>query len=186
MRVQEVIDDILRVEGAEYTNDPADSGGATKYGITQATLGEHRGTPVTADDVAALTEREARAIYLQRYFDEPRLGLIAAVSERIAAEVMDTGVNMGMPRAVGFLQRALNLLNDRGRIYADIAADGLCGPATAAALDAVMRHRGARGETVLLRMLNAQQGAFYMDLAERRPKDERFVYGWFLHRVGAN
>ena len=38
--------------------------------------------------------------------------------------------------------------------------------------------------TVMLRMLDAQQGAFYMDLAERRPKDERFVYGWFLHRVG--
>ena len=185
MRVQEVIDKILRVEGSAYTNDPDDSGGPTKFGVTQATLSEYRGASVTAEDVQELTEKEARAIYLQRYFDDPRLGLIGAVSERIAAEVMDTGVNMGMARAIGFLQRALNLLNDRARLFADIVVDGVCGPATAGALDAVVRHRGARGVTVLLRMLDTQQGAFYMDLAERRPKDERFVYGWFLHRVGA-
>ena len=102
MRVQEVIDEILRVEGAEYTNDPDDSGGPTKFGITQATLSEYRGASVTAEDVQELSEKEARVIYLQRYFDDPRLGLISSVSERIAAEVMDTGVNMGMAGRSGF------------------------------------------------------------------------------------
>ncbi len=36
---------------------------------------------------------------------------------------------------------------------------------------------------VPLRALNALQGAFYVELAERRAKDEAFVYGWLLNRV---
>jgi len=31
--------------------------------------------------------------------------------------------------------------------------------------------------------LNCLQGAFYVELAEKREKDERFVYGWLLNRV---
>jgi hypothetical protein len=43
--------------------------------------------------------------------------------------------------------------------------------------------RGRDGQVVLLRMLNALQGAFYIELAERREKDETFIYGWFRARV---
>jgi len=35
----------------------------------------------------------------------------------------------------------------------------------------------------LYKMLNALQGAYYIELAERREKDEDFIYGWFKHRV---
>ena len=39
------------------------------------------------------------------------------------------------------------------------------------------------GEVVLVRALNSLQGAFYVELAEKRQKDEAFVYGWLLNRV---
>lgn len=185
MNVQGVITDIIRAEGAEYTNDPADSGGPTKYGITQATLSAHRGRQVSPQEVQRLTEEEAREIYLQRYYVAPRIDLIAAHSEKIAAEVMDTGVNTGMRRAVTLLQRALNVLNDGGRIYTDVSADGRMGPQTASALQAYLSHRGATGEQALFILLNCLQGAFYVELAERREKDQRFMYGWLTHRVVA-
>jgi hypothetical protein len=55
---------------------------------------------------------------------------------------------------------------------------------TIAALREYLSKRGpADGAKVLLRALNALQGAFYIGLAESRPKDERFVYGWFFNRV---
>lgn len=36
--IDDIISDIIRAEGTAYTNDPRDSGGPTKYGITQAAL----------------------------------------------------------------------------------------------------------------------------------------------------
>ena len=45
--------------------------------------------------------------------------------------------------------------------------------------------RGRRsGETVLLRALEALQGERYLRLAERRPANEAFLYGWLANRIG--
>ena len=54
-----------------------------------------------------------------------------------------------------------------------------------AALDAFLAARGKRGgETVLLRALEAMQGERYLRLAERRPANEAFLYGWLANRIG--
>ena len=59
------------------------------------------------------------------------------------------------------------------------------GPRTLAALDNFLETRGARGgETVLLRALEALQGERYLRLAERRPANEAFLYGWLANRIG--
>jgi hypothetical protein len=56
---------------------------------------------------------------------------------------------------------------------------------TLAALDAFLKLRGRRsGETVLLRALEALQGERYLGLAERRPANEAFLYGWLANRIG--
>ena len=44
--------------------------------------------------------------------------------------------------------------------------------------------RGKGGETVLLRAMEALQGERYIALAERRPSQEAFLYGWLANRVG--
>ena len=92
---------------------------------------------------------------------------------------------MGSAVAITFLQRALTALNRGGTDYPDLSPDGRIGPATLAALDAFLGVRGrAGGETVLLRALEALQGERYLRLAERRPANEAFLYGWLANRIG--
>ena len=44
--------------------------------------------------------------------------------------------------------------------------------------------RGRNGEAVLLKAMEALQGARYIDLAECRPANEAFLYGWLANRIG--
>ena len=183
MTVVQIIEGVLQREGSKFTDDPKDSGGPTRWGITQTVLSKWRGTKVYAEDVANLTKVEARAIYFARYVDAPGFRAVLTISPSIAEELIDTGVNTGPARATEMLQRALNALNRGQYDYPDVKVDGDCGPATVAALQAFIAFRKAEGITVLLRALNALQGEFYISLAERRPKDEEFLYGWLLNRV---
>jgi lysozyme family protein len=127
----------------------------------------------------------AAAIYKRLYRLRPRHDQVARRSGRIAAELFDTGVNMGPAVAVTFLQRALTALNRNAKDYPDLVPDGRIGERTLAALDAFLATRGqASGETVLLRALEALQGERYLRLAERRPANEAFLYGWLANRIG--
>jgi lysozyme family protein len=182
-KIDSIITGVLRREGAAFTNDLRDSGGPTKYGITQRALSQYLRRPAAVHEVEALTETQARAVYLHQYVEAPGFGVVLNLSDAIAAELVDTGVNSGPANATMLLQRALNALNRCGKDYPDIAEDGDCGPGTVAALRAFLQRRGHEGETVLLRALNGLQTAFYIDLARRRPKDEEFVYGWLRTRV---
>ena len=119
------------------------------------------------------------------YWLRPRFDQVARRSGRLAAEMFDTGVNMGPAVAATFLQRALTALNRNGRDYPDLVPDGRIGPRTLAALDTYLQTRSPKGgETVLMRALEALQGERYLRLAERRPANEAFLYGWLANRVG--
>lgn len=183
-RVNAIIDEVLlREGGAKYTNLPGDSGGPTKYGITLETLSKWRKKPCTAQDVENLTELEARQIYTARYWYEPGFDRVVPVSAEVAEELMDTGVNMGPARAIEFLQRLLNAFNNRGKFYPDLVVDGQLGPNTVVALSAYLARRGKEGELVLLFSLDSFQTERYVGIAERREKDEEFVYGQILQRA---
>jgi lysozyme family protein len=92
---------------------------------------------------------------------------------------------MGPAVAITFLQRALTALNRNSEDYPDLVPDGRVGPHTLAALDRFLALRGRTGgETVLLRALEALQGERYLRLAERRPANEAFLYGWLANRIG--
>ena len=170
-----IINEIIRVEGG-YVNDPSDSGGETKYGITAAVARQY-GYP---GHMAHMPVELAFKIYAEKYWDAVRADDIAALSEPIAEEIVDTCVNMGPQRAGTFLQRALNALNNQGQIYADLQIDGDIGLKTIAALRNYLSRRNAE---TLAKALNCLQGAFYIELTERREKDERFLYGWLKNRV---
>ena len=175
-----LVDGLIDREGG-YVNNPADKGGPTCFGITQAVARANG----YAGPMQQLPREEAAAIYRRLYWLRPRLDEVAKRSARIAAELFDTGVNMGPAVAVTFLQRALTALNRNGTDYPVLTPDGRVGPATLAALDAFLRLRGATsGETVLLRALEALQGERYLRLAERRPANEAFLYGWLANRIG--
>lgn len=174
------------VEGSTYTNDPADHGGATKYGITLRTLSRVRGRPVSADDVKNLTRDEALAIYRSDYVTLPGFDKIAAVAMDVALEMIDTGVNMGPAQAARYLQRSLNVLNLNGAAWPVLATDGQCGPKTVRALQTYVLQRGDRGIQVLVAALNCLQGSDYIGMAESDPSQQRFIYGWLNQRVFQN
>lgn len=173
-----IINDIIEREGG-YVNDPLDSGGETNYGITKFVARRYGFT----HPMKSMSRDTAFNIYARRYWDKLNLTVIQNLSAKVAEELADTGVNMGTYRAGEFLQRSLNVLNQNARSFPDLLVDGAVGTKTLEALKAYLDQRGRRGETVLYRMLNSLQGNFYIELAERRSKDERFVFGWFLTRV---
>lgn len=178
--VDGLIDALIDREGG-YVDHPADKGGPTCFGITQAVARAHG----YAGPMRQLPRTEAVDIYRRLYWLRPRLDEVAKRSGHLAAELFDTGVNMGPAVAVTFLQRALTALNRGGKDYPDLVPDGRIGASTLAALDAFLKVRGqSSGETVLLRAIEALQGERYLRLAERRPANEAFLYGWLANRIG--
>jgi lysozyme family protein len=179
MGSETLIDAVIAREG-DFSHNPDDRGGATRFGITEA-VARAQGYQGA---MAKLPREEAVAIYRRLYWLKPRFDAVAERAAGLAAELFDTGVNMGPAVAAGFLQRALNALNRAARDYPDVAVDGAIGAKTLAALDAFLARRGSAGATVLTRAVDALQGARYIALAEMRPGDEAFLYGWLARRIG--
>jgi lysozyme family protein len=178
--VDRLIEAVLEREGG-YVDHPADRGGPTCFGITEAVARAHG----YAGAMKQLPRELAVSIYRRLYWLRPRFDEIARHSARIATELFDTGVNMGPAVAVTFLQRALTALNRSGKDYPDLAPDGRIGAATLGALERFLAVRAMGiGETVLIRALEALQGERYLRLAERRPANEAFLYGWLANRIG--
>ena len=174
-----LIDAVIDREG-RYVNHPADRGGPTCWGVTEA-VARAQGYDGAMRD---LPRADAAAIYRRICWLRPAFDKIALRAPQVAAELFDTGVNMGTGTAVGFLQRALNALNRAARDYPDIAVDREIGPRTLSALDGFLKARGKGGETVLLRAMEALQGERYIALAERRPSQKAYLYGWLASRIG--
>ena len=108
---------VLASEGG-YVNDPADAGGATKYGITASTLARTRGHAVTPTDVQALSSDEARALFQRSYWQVIRGDELPS---GVDYAVFDAAVHSGPKQATLWLQSSLG-----------VVADGVMGPLTLA------------------------------------------------------
>lgn len=177
-RISKIIDGVIAVEKG-YVNDPADSGGETMWGITVAVarkagyMGEMR-----------LMSREAAMnIYYRVFVIDPGFDKVLPLSAEIAAELVEFGVNCGPGTAATCLQEGLNDLNDGGALWPDVKEDGSLGPVTLNCLKVYLLARQQAGVVVMLRDLNSRQHHHYSQLVRKRPKDERFFYGWVLNRV---
>jgi lysozyme family protein len=177
--IDRLIEVVIEREGG-YVNHPADRGGPTNWGVTQAVA---RAQGYTGD-MRHLPQGTAVSIYKRLYWISPGYSQIAVKAPNLAAELFDTGINMGTGTATRFLQRALNALNRNAKDFSDIKVDGQTGPATMAALQAFLRVRADAGEAVILKAVEALQGAHYLRLAETRPSQEAFLYGWLANRIG--
>ena len=177
--IDELIDAVIDREGG-FVRHPADRGGATRFGITEAVARANG----YAGDMRHFTRPAAQSIYRRAYWLNPGFDRVAERSPRVAAELFDTGVNMGPAVATAFLQRALNALNRGGSDYPDVVLDGRIGAQTLAAFDRFLATRGVRAPTVLVKAIEALQGERYLTLAEQRPANEAFLYGWLANRIG--
>ena len=178
-RIDEQIDELINREGG-FVDHPADKGGPTIWGITEA-VARRQGY---IGPMAVLQRSVAVTMYKRLYWQAPGFDKLHPIAPKVAEELFDTGVNMGTATAIGFLQRALNALNRNGRDYGDITVDRKIGPITLRALQAFLQERGALGEHVLTKAIDALQGAYYIRLAEARPAQEAFLYGWLTKRIG--
>lgn len=179
MNIETYLNELIEREGG-YVNDPADRGGATKYGITEAVARAHGYKGHMRD----LPKDLAKTIYRKTYWTNPRFDQVNQIYAAVAEELLDTGVNCGVAFAKPLLQRALNLLNNQGKEgWPDLAVDGIYGPATLNALNAFLKKRGKDGAQALLRVLNIMQGQRYIEICERNPSQEKYFFGWVLNRV---
>ena len=122
--VDDIAAEIVAREGG-YVNDPDDPGGATKYGVTLATLrrlgfDKTRDGRIDAGDVQALSRDDARRIFVEHYYRRPRLTELPGT---LQPSVFDMYVNAGT-NAVKLLQR---LVTRMGFAADD---DGQVGPQT--------------------------------------------------------
>ena len=173
------LDALIKREG-DYVDHPSDRGGKTRWGITEAVARQNG----FKGDMRVLPQAFAKDIYRRKFWLVPGFDRVALIAPRLAAELFDTGVNMGPDVQVGMLQSWLNGLNRQQKDYADIVIDRKIGPATLGALNSFLRVRGkAAGENALVDAVNCSQGARYLSLAESRPANEDFLYGWLTTRI---
>jgi lysozyme family protein len=168
-----------------YVHDPKDRGGETYKGIARRfhpswegwtridRAKRARGFPRSLESDAALQAAVA-ALYKQHYWDKFQGD--ALPDQAIAEELFDTAVNLGVGRAVEYLQRALNALNRNGTLYDDLVTDGQFGRKSLAALRAYLKTD--KPET-LLKILNVLQGMHYINYMTQSPEQEKFARGWF-------
>lgn len=146
-------------EGVEFVNHPLDRGGPTKYGITKATYENYLGRNVTVAEVASMSLSVAMLIYERFYVDGPRIGEIK--DPALFAAVLDMAINSGSVRAIKTLQTCVG-----------VVADGIIGPKTLAAIDAIPDKKK------LLKTFITERLRFYARIVEQRPNQAVFLEGW--------
>ena len=113
---EQIIDDLIEREGGpKETNDSADKGGRTKYGIS-----ERANPEAWADGDVSLDE--ARTVYTRKYVVAP--GFAQIMDPKVREAMVDFGVTSGPQLAIMKLQGLLK-----------VEADGIMGPKTLAALE---------------------------------------------------
>jgi lysozyme family protein len=134
-----------------------DTGGVTKYGISQ------RGTQLSNAEIKALTKRKAVDIYRKYYYEPSKCDKLP---EHLQETYFDTVVNQGRSRATMILQSAANHKNGKSKA---ITVDGRIGVNTIKAVQNLEAER-----------FRAFRVMHYASLVIKRPdKYEKYYYGWF-------
>lgn len=175
-----ILERLLKDEGG-YVNNPNDKGGETNFGITINTARSNGYTGA----MRAMSIDIAKAIYKQQYWDKVKGDHLLKINPCLADWMFNFGVNAGPVRAVKFLQRALNLLNNKQVDYADIPEDGGLGQGTLSSLQAYANRRKEEGVKNLVVALVSLQINFYLNLSEKDSSQEVFTNGW-LSRAATN
>lgn len=159
---------LLHFEGG-YVDDPTDPGGETNKGVTMATFRQCAhdllGIEPTSDNLKALTNAQAGAIYRNLYWDKMQGDSFQL--QDLANIVCDFYVNAGT-HATLLLQRVLNGMG------AHLAEDGGIGPSSVESLNSF-------DQVAVYRQYKQDRINYYQSLAQKFPQ---FLNGW-LNRVNA-
>ena len=132
-----------------YVDNPNDSGGPTKYGITQRDL--------PGEDIENLTPERATAYYLENYW---KTFYSQIDSQAVADKLFDLGVLFGVGEAIKMAQTVLK-----------ITADGVFGLISLAALN--------EAEPIsFIRAFKTVFVSHAIGIANAKPQDREFLAGW--------
>jgi lysozyme family protein len=143
---------------SNYSNNQADRGGETRFGISS------RQYPDV--DIASLTSEEATSIYYRDWWTRYDYSDLPGP---IGAKIFDLAVNIGPDHAARCLQRALRAC---GRALIE---DGLLGTET-------RKSAVAANQVALIAALRSEAAAYYRILAAKSPnadnQSHEFLKGW--------
>lgn len=148
--------DALLVHEGGYSDNAADPGGKTRYGVTEAVARKSG----YAGDMRELPLDFAKRLYFEGYWKPAGC---EEWPEAIRFDVFDVAVNSGIGTAIKMVQRAA---------YAE--ADGVIGPKTRIAVAAI-------NPLILVARINGARLKYMTDL----PTWETFGKGW-ARRIAAN
>ena len=178
-----ILGGIYAAEGG-YVNNKADRGGPTNLGVTEKVAREHgylgdmRDFPKHCYDKITVCGDK---IYVGTYIDKPGFRPLLTMDPGVAAEVSDTGVNMGPSVASKFLQASINKVCPAAKI----AVDGKVGGRTINAYENCQAAIGKQRFCVrILDALDDQQKRRYEWIVDRNPSQRIFLKGWIAWRVG--
>lgn len=170
--------------GARFTDDPADPGGATKFGLSLRFLAAEghfapsvleyfdigKDGQVTAVDVKNLTVEQAEGVFHQVFWSETNACSLPAPFD---CAIYDQSVNDGAEPAAVILQSACN---DVGlRAVPPIALDGAIGPST---IERVKLIIATCGTAALLDHLRTRAANRYRLIAAQHPSSQKYLAGW--------
>ena len=163
---------ILEDEGSKYVNDPNDSGGPTKWGITKKVYQEFVGRVVLDKEIEEMTAATAKQIYDVRYWTSLRCEGMTDLA--FACAIFDSGVLYGVGTIALIVQRALLLCG------ATLKLDGILGDKSVGILNQVL---GGGAHDVRSSLMNSIRGLLleHIDaVIVANPKDEKYRHGWSL------
>lgn len=165
---------VLRHEGG-YVDNPADSGGATNYGIslrflqTVPELGDinHDGK-VDKQDIRSMKWEDAKFIYQVQWWDLYSYKRI--VDQTIATKVLDFSINMGAKQAHKLVQRAVNRVSNY-----KLVDDGVLGKLS---FDAINSFTTVEAQQKLITAISDEAWDYYQAIIRKNPSYSVFRNGW--------
>jgi len=158
-----MIEDVLKHEGV-YSNNPNDSGGETKFGISK------RKYPHL--DIKSLTLDQAKKIYYYDYYVAPNISSVTPVSPKLASKLLDAQVNTG--RAVLFLSKSLNDFGYQTQYTGKVTNEML--------LD-IKKIIDDGKLNDLIDKICYHQSEYYKNVIKRNPKNKVFANNWLNVRA---
>lgn len=167
---------VLKHEGG-YVNNPNDSGGETKYGVSLRFLqglsldvGDiNRDGRIDGADIRNMNLEDAKSIYKAEWWNPRKYDRINDVT--IATKVFDFAINMGWKQAHKLLQRAINRVT--GRKVLEV--DGILGNVSFSTINSFTT---PRQQQQLINAFSDTAWDYYQLLIRNNPKLAVFRNGW--------
>lgn len=167
--------------GAKYTNDKADNGGATRYGIIEVTAKEYQSIWKNYNwdgNMRTLPRNLALYICEDKFWKRLNLDRVEKLCPITSAVMFDIAYNVGHSRLATWAQEIINAHNNVGTLYPNIDTDGSFGNTSVSMLEKFVSIRGLEGIKNFTYALTCFQTTHYYNLAKAKESQEKWLYGW--------